>query len=187
MTRREPRPQRYSEPEARPAKTPHLHVRTVEGLPGEAIAITGNAKARDDRREAAVGKEGQGHGRRERTGLRVAPRLPERHPRYPMSHEQGRREAQDQGGHKARRADKKAAPEGAALVDSLQNARTWFPCFAYRGRYRAVGGGESLKCLRSAFAGWHRFSLIEAQTQDGELLHFNVMYSEDGTQRYERT
>jgi len=29
----------------RPAKTPHLHVRTVEGLLGETIAITGSAKA----------------------------------------------------------------------------------------------------------------------------------------------
>jgi hypothetical protein len=31
--------------EAEPAKTPHLHVRTVEGLLGEAVAITGSAKA----------------------------------------------------------------------------------------------------------------------------------------------
>ena len=29
----------------KPAKTPHLHVRTVDGLLGEAIAITGNAEA----------------------------------------------------------------------------------------------------------------------------------------------
>ena len=28
-----------------PAQTPHLHVRTVEGLLGEAVAITGNASA----------------------------------------------------------------------------------------------------------------------------------------------
>jgi hypothetical protein len=31
--------------ETAPAKTPHLHIRTVEGLLGEAIAITGNARA----------------------------------------------------------------------------------------------------------------------------------------------
>jgi hypothetical protein len=30
---------------AEPAKTPYLHVRTVEGLLGEATAITGNTKA----------------------------------------------------------------------------------------------------------------------------------------------
>jgi hypothetical protein len=29
--------------ETKPPKTPHLHVRSVEGLLGEAIAITGNA------------------------------------------------------------------------------------------------------------------------------------------------
>ena len=29
--------------ETRPSKTPHLHVRTLEGLLGEAVAITGNA------------------------------------------------------------------------------------------------------------------------------------------------
>lgn len=40
----ESRPPYRSETE--PAKTPHLHVRTVEGaLLGDAIAITGNAKA----------------------------------------------------------------------------------------------------------------------------------------------
>jgi hypothetical protein len=39
----EPWPQRRSE--TNPANTPHLHVRTVEGVLGEAIAITGNAKA----------------------------------------------------------------------------------------------------------------------------------------------
>ena len=43
MNEREPRPPRR--PESEPAKTPHLHVRSVEGLLGEAIAITGNAKA----------------------------------------------------------------------------------------------------------------------------------------------
>jgi transcriptional regulator with XRE-family HTH domain len=35
-----------SEAETNPAKTPHLHIRTVEGLLlGEAVAITGGAKA----------------------------------------------------------------------------------------------------------------------------------------------
>jgi hypothetical protein len=43
MTGREPRPQRR--PETGPPKSPHLHVRTVDGLLGEAIAITGSAKA----------------------------------------------------------------------------------------------------------------------------------------------
>ena len=44
MNEREPLPPRRSE--AEPSKTPHLHVRTVEGLMfGEAIAITGNARA----------------------------------------------------------------------------------------------------------------------------------------------
>jgi hypothetical protein len=37
----EPWPPRHAEP----AKTLHLHVRTVEGLLGEAIAITGSARA----------------------------------------------------------------------------------------------------------------------------------------------
>jgi hypothetical protein len=42
----EPRPPRRSEAEEKPAKTPHLHVRTVEGLLfEEAIAVTSNAKA----------------------------------------------------------------------------------------------------------------------------------------------
>jgi hypothetical protein len=42
----ESRPQRHSEAEAKSPKTPHLHVRSVEGLLfEEAIAITGNARA----------------------------------------------------------------------------------------------------------------------------------------------
>jgi hypothetical protein len=42
----EPRPRRDSEAEAKSPKTPHLHVRSVEGLLfEEAIAITDNARA----------------------------------------------------------------------------------------------------------------------------------------------
>ena len=41
----EPEPSRRSEAHTGPARTPYLHVRSVEGLLGGAIAITGNAKA----------------------------------------------------------------------------------------------------------------------------------------------
>jgi hypothetical protein len=45
MVRHEPRPQHRPEAEPGPSKTPHLHVRTVEGPLSEAVTITGNAKA----------------------------------------------------------------------------------------------------------------------------------------------
>ena len=38
-------PSHHPEAKTKPAKTPYLHIRTVEGLLGEAIAITGNAAA----------------------------------------------------------------------------------------------------------------------------------------------
>ena len=41
----ESRPPHRFGAQTKPAKTPHLHVRSVEGLLGEAVAITGNAKA----------------------------------------------------------------------------------------------------------------------------------------------
>ena len=53
-----------------------------------------------------------------------------------------------------------------------KNAWAWFPCSADRGRYRAVGTGESVKRLRSAFAGWPSFSCREARPQDGEFFSF---------------